>query len=80
MDKCKSCGASIVWGVTEKGRRMPLDPEPSPEWGNVERVGGDDVRVLSGATLDAARAANTRLFVSHFATCPTAAQHRKSSR
>lgn len=25
---CSSCGAAIVWGVTARGSRVPLDPDP----------------------------------------------------
>lgn len=27
MSTCRDCDADIVWGVTEKGRRIPLNPE-----------------------------------------------------
>lgn len=63
---------------TVKHRRMPLDPEPA-ENGNVliAEVGGEDVAtVLSGHELAMARAERKPLFLSHFATCPNARQHR----
>lgn len=25
--KCRSCGADIIWTVTEAGKRMPVDPD-----------------------------------------------------
>lgn len=69
---CRSCQAYIIWAVSvTSGKRMPLDAEPSPR-GNVEIVGGDEktptVRIVP---------ARAGLYVSHFATCPAAAQHRK---
>jgi hypothetical protein len=27
MSKCKSCGAEIDWVQTEKGKKMPVNPE-----------------------------------------------------
>lgn len=27
---CRSCGAAIVWAVTARGVRIPLDAEPNP--------------------------------------------------
>lgn len=27
LTTCRSCGRCIVWLVTDKGRRMPVDPE-----------------------------------------------------
>jgi len=29
---CRSCGASIVWVKTEKGKHMPCNPELVPYW------------------------------------------------
>ena len=72
-DRCRSCKASIVWAITEKGHRIPLDAEPTVA-GNLVIVDGvarppridDDVPFLQ--------------WVSHFATCPHADQHRKQVR
>ena len=72
---CRSCGAQIIFGLTEKARRMPLDPDPVPD-GNVlvSRFGGDLlVRVVDPKT----QPAGTALYRSHFASCPDAAKHRK---
>lgn len=45
---CRSCGARMIFGLTDKGRRMPLDAEPVPDgpWtvdanGNLERASAD---------------------------------------
>lgn len=81
---CRLCGAPLLWGVTVKRHRMPLDPEPSPE-GNV-RLEPHEYRpepwavVLSGDELTRARAEGEPLFVSHFATCPHAKRHRRRRR
>lgn len=28
MNRCKGCGAEIVWGKTRNGKSIPLDPKP----------------------------------------------------
>jgi len=70
---CSSCGAPIVWGITEAGKRMPLDKTPH-EKGNVVMVDGACL-VLSGEALALAR--KDELLISHFATCPNAQKHRR---
>lgn len=30
-DTCKNCHQPIVWAKSEKGFRVPLDPDPSPD-------------------------------------------------
>lgn len=30
MNRCSDCGADILWGRTEAGKAMPLDPERLP--------------------------------------------------
>lgn len=64
MDKCKSCGADIVWKKTQAGKPVPLNP---PEKRFIDQDGGR-VYVMLVDT-----------YVSHFATCPNAAQHRKKA-
>lgn len=81
MSACRSCGAPIFWAITEAGRRMPVDEAPVPD-GNVTVIEDDSdagvpiVRVL-GATRDLF--ASGPLYVSHFVTCPDAAEHRRKS-
>ena len=60
---CRSCGASILWVETSTGKKMPLDFEPERRF----------VIEASGGMLATLR--NT--YVSHFATCKFADQHRK---
>lgn len=60
---CSSCGAAIVWVETSSGKSMPLDAKPERRW------------VRAGRTGESAHFAET--YVSHFATCPNAAQHRR---
>jgi hypothetical protein len=85
MSVCKSCGTDIVWAVSERGRRMPVDAERRPD-GNIvlshRRVGEPPVALVQSAESierlrQQAPAHEVALFVSHFATCPNAAKHRK---
>lgn len=89
---CRSCGAEILWAVTENGKRMPVDAEPVPAGTILLRhlhVGEPPVAHITTReereTLDDAlksryeqtgESPTLLLFVSHFATCPNAAQHR----
>lgn len=82
---CKSCGARIAWVRTVEGRNMPMDVGPS-EHGNLRVVGRMGAHPVVAAYADAAAAAHAATmqglpdeprWLSHFATCPNAAQHRK---
>lgn len=60
--ECKACGKPLIWAVTERGARIPLDAQTQ-----VYRV----VEKAVGAP-DAIKA--TDCYVSHFLTCPKASQ------
>lgn len=69
--------------MASSGKRMPLDADPDCNLGNVmiltAAAGADEGKavVLSGPVLDKARTDHSvTLYVSHFVTCPNAAQHR----
>lgn len=75
---CRSCGAPVIWAHTETGSRMPVDPE---------RVQGGNVMLIADVTDDGRMTPNQiakvvkpgdGVYVSHFATCPDASQHRRS--
>jgi hypothetical protein len=81
MTACRSCYAEILWAQTEDAR-IPLDVEPveiaavglvayNPETGRA--------RVLNTESLgkiDAWRSGGVTVHRAHFATCPSAPQHR----
>lgn len=73
MSKCTSCQAEIEWVVSIKsGKPMPLDKEPRPD-GNVV-IRNSRAHVLSAN--NPTQPEELR-YVSHFSTCPSAAEHRK---
>lgn len=78
---CRSCGAPVLWTITVKGKRHPVDPDPHPD-GTIKLVAGvagaaPKSYVMAGLDLVAMREGRTPLHRSHFATCPHAAQHRR---
>jgi hypothetical protein len=84
-DTCSSCGKTIVWVKTIKDERMPID---SPSVGFVDPEG--DLRGLFAIVMGRERVAYALsklpaelvnkciAWRTHFATCPNAADHRKS--
>lgn len=42
---CRGCGAEMLWAITEKGNRMPLDPAPDADgvftshWATCQKAG-----------------------------------------
>ena len=71
MSRCRSCLGEITWARTESGKRIPLDAEPVDD-GNVELT-MQGVAVVHGQPpmFDPGP-----MYVSHFATCPNANEHR----
>ncbi len=67
---CSSCGAEIVWAVTMNGRPAPCDAKPI-------KVLVWTGRLISTAHGQAQEVEVKTAFVSHFVTCPNAAQHRR---
>lgn len=75
---CGSCGAAIFWVHGTSGKANPLDAAPVAN-GNIvirENLLGEPVAYYLGRT-NVAQPGEPR-FVSHFATCPQAAQHRRA--
>jgi len=66
MANCRSCNAPILWIRTPGGKLTPLDAKPEKRYVLNLTHGGD----VPGASLEPT-------YVSHFATCPNAAKHRK---
>ena len=69
---CRSCGAIIVWPITDSGRKMPVDSEPHPGGNLTVWAQGDvwRVSVIQG-NWEGPR------YRPHFATCPDAQSWRQ---
>lgn len=89
MSKCRSCGAEIIWIKTAGGKAMPCNAQPvsyraiPPIPKDVEQLCGNGP-VMTLVTPDGRIARGTfdpgsdKIgYVSHFATCPAADQHRR---
>jgi hypothetical protein len=66
---CKGCGHLIVWGVTEEGKRIPLDPRPPVYL--VSYNGEEHITTAVRANGEEAPKLESEatFMVSHFATC-----------
>lgn len=73
---CNFCSAEIMWLVTPRGARMPVNATPDPRRGNVRR-NGTLAQILSADDAAAARDAGAGLRVHHATTCPHAARWSK---
>lgn len=80
MSSCRSCGAPVRWVETTSGRRMPLDPTPNAKGNVYLEPGVPTATVFGNLQADARKALAGRLYLSHFATCPDADDHRRSPR
>lgn len=80
MSACRSCGAEIIWAVTDPGgRRIPLDAEPAERPTGLFTLVMPDPVFTADTTPIAVSAAKTPVYISHFVTCPHADQHRKKA-
>jgi hypothetical protein len=87
--QCRSCKAQIVWSkAAATGARMPLDPEPNDEIGNILVDGHGRAHAFRNrAAAIAFRDAHpdgdlggSGTHVSHFVTCPTRGEPRPATR
>lgn len=79
---CRSCAAPILWTVTPKGARLPVDAPVDPA-GNVEIVAIDPdgtlrARVLPDGYVELSPEFAGERHVAHWATCPHADRWRRS--
>lgn len=82
MSACRSCRATVRWVVTDKGKLMPLDPDPRDD-GNIVFTGrwrsskagrAPEVRYETADELPGLE--QPARYASHFATCPQSAGWR----
>jgi len=72
MSTCRSCGATIVWAITDSGKRMPVDAEPDPAGNLSIWESGEGWRVtVVPEEWDGLR------YRPHFATCPDSESWRR---
>lgn len=76
--RCRSCNAAVVWAHTEKGKAMPLDPEPRPD-GNIrmQTEAGEQIAYYDKKSETESLFDTGPRYVSHFATCPESREWRK---
>ena len=75
--RCRACAAPIVWGETELGKAMPVDPLPRPD-GNVIRIAQGRRLVLRVLGPGSKAGLGRPAYFSHYVTCPFADQLRKT--
>lgn len=71
--RCRSCRKPVLWAITQKGARIPVDPEPVPN-GNIELRDDGNGEIRSTTVKPDP---SVRKYVAHFATCPNANNHRR---
>lgn len=79
---CRGCGKEIAFIKTEKGKTMPVDPEPV--WVKQEKGGKPFIQVdgnyvygwIAGDAEDDPDSNLIAAYVSHFATCEQAERFR----
>lgn len=71
-DKCRSCGADVIWATKSDGKKLPLDAKPitGPLYSTIGE-GGE----TACARVD--RLPPGQCYRSHFETCPDAKQWTK---
>jgi hypothetical protein len=90
LSRCRSCEEPIIWTITTNGKRMPVDAEPvvaargfriDETLLDEAQMGFNEDELRPGkdvlATFITEPQPGELLYLSHFATCPNAAQHRK---
>jgi hypothetical protein len=70
--KCKTCGEPIEWVTTERGARMPLNPEPDPA-GYIILVESEDGEEVAHQLHRGEDPSDVNRYIPHFATCGRAA-------
>lgn len=74
MAHCKTCGASILWVVVGPSKKTtPINAQPDPERGNIRLTD----KLAYYMSEEERLAYQGPRYLSHFATCPQATQHRR---
>ena len=71
--KCRSCGQQVIWIKTVAGKNMSCNPQLV-----TYRQGDGKEKIVTPKLVGAGTQDATGVgYISHFATCPNAARHRK---
>ena len=78
--RCKSCGAEIFWIMMQTGKKMPVDATPMTYWAKKE--GQEKIVTPNGEVISCELTGDLQNstgigYISHFATCPDAKNHRR---
>lgn len=71
--RCRSCGAPIIMATSATGSKVPLDAEPC----NVMANGHYAIDWPSEPYATPRALHRPAIHLTHFATCPNAAEHRR---
>lgn len=75
LSTCSACRQPIVWALTMKGKRIPLNPDPN-EKGNLALTRTVDGHLVAIFVAPSDFQISPR-YTSHFANCPGAHNFRK---
>lgn len=76
VSRCRSCDAPVRWVTTERGKNMPLNPDPV-ENGNIELIQRDGQTIAVVHPAGHVDLFGGPRFVTHFTDCPSAAEWRR---
>lgn len=78
---CRSCRKPVIWTLTEKGKRMPIDADPEEIRRPLTVADGNLIICRQGTDGEADTVryvpAGKGRYRSHFASCSSPAKHRK---
>ncbi|MBM9506731.1 hypothetical protein [Actinacidiphila acididurans] len=72
--RCWRCQREVLWTVTETGRRLAVDPQPSQEGNTAVFRDGAGTYRSRRPTEELPAAPWERMYVPHVATCPKHAE------
>jgi hypothetical protein len=79
VSTCRSCHAEIIWCRTARGKKMPLDAEPTSAGAFVIEHEDSNDPLTRRLPNDAAATYTGDRYEAHWATCPNADEYRKRS-
>lgn len=78
--RCRGCQAPMTWALTDRGKGIPLDPDPVPD-GNLVQAGenADDGRMIVRYLAKGEEPEpGVARYKTHFATCENADEFRRT--